>query len=345
MPILALVPLIGFWFGFGFTQPRDRLRADRPVPDHQQHAVRAAVGRPGQHELFTLHDAEPLHAAVEAAAARRPCRRSSRASASRPASRSSARSSVTSSSARATRASACSSTATDPPRVRDVRRDHPVLAARPRRVLGLRHPRQPSRRPLARDHAQGTEPTRHLDSTTNKEEYMRKTSEAAWLAVPLAGFLFLAACGRRQRLVGGARPARPARRHDRRAAAATTGGGAATTAASGGDAIARRRLPRHRRSSRPTGTPRPSTARLYELVGDGYEVDTDTKAVTGAAGGDRRRGHRREDRDPRRRAGHRLPAGDGAALHRRLDPARLRLHRRGGAELGRQPDRWPSWRR
>ena len=66
-------------------QPRDRLRAHRDLPDHHQHAVRAAVGRPGP--------ARPLHAARRRVDARasgscscpRACPRSSPASASRPA--------------------------------------------------------------------------------------------------------------------------------------------------------------------------------------------------------------------------------------------------------------------
>ena len=51
----------------------------------------------------------------------------------------------------------------------------------------------------------------------------------------------------------------------------------------------------------------------------------------------KRRGHGREDRDPLRRAGHRLPAGDVAALRRPGHHARLRLHRRGPAALGDYP--------
>ena len=46
VPILALVPVIGFWFDFGLTSRRDRHRPHRPVPGDQRHAVRAAVGRP-----------------------------------------------------------------------------------------------------------------------------------------------------------------------------------------------------------------------------------------------------------------------------------------------------------
>ena len=46
IPILALVPLIGFWFGFDFPAAHHRLRDDRAVPDGVEHAVRPAVGRP-----------------------------------------------------------------------------------------------------------------------------------------------------------------------------------------------------------------------------------------------------------------------------------------------------------
>ena len=57
------------------------------------------------------------------------------------------------------------------------------------------------------------------------------------------------------------------------------------------------------------------------------------------------RGHRREDRDPRRRPGHRLPAGDVAALRRPGHHARLRLDRRGHPELAATSRPRPSWRR
>ncbi len=55
IPILAIVPLIGFWFGYDQTVARDGVRDHLDLPDHRQHAVRAAVGRPGH--------ARPVHAA------------------------------------------------------------------------------------------------------------------------------------------------------------------------------------------------------------------------------------------------------------------------------------------
>ena len=63
---------------------------------------------------------------------------------------------------------------------------------------------------------------------------MRKTTKAAWLAVPLAGFLLLAACGddsgSSSATTGGSAATTAG------GGAATTGGGAATTGAAGGDA-------------------------------------------------------------------------------------------------------------
>ena len=115
---------------------------------------------------------------------------------------------------------------------------------------------------------------------------MRKTTKAAWLAVPLAGFLFLAACGddsdSSSATTGGGAATTGG-------GAATTGGGAATTGASGRRRdIARRRLPRHRRSCRPTGTPRPSTAACTSSSVPTPRSTPNTKAVTGelmASGG------------------------------------------------------------
>ena len=68
-------------------QPSDRLRADRDLPDHQQHAVRAVIGRPGPARPVHAPRREPLHAASGVCSCPRACPRSSRASASRPACR------------------------------------------------------------------------------------------------------------------------------------------------------------------------------------------------------------------------------------------------------------------
>ena len=54
IPILALTPLISFWFGTNQTSRDHGLRDHLDLPDHPQHAVRAAVGR--------ARDARPLHA-------------------------------------------------------------------------------------------------------------------------------------------------------------------------------------------------------------------------------------------------------------------------------------------
>ena len=103
---------------------------------------------------------------------------------------------------------------------------------------------------------------------------MRKTTKAAWLAVPLAGFLLLAACGddsdSSSATTGGGAATTAG------GGAATTGGGAATTGRSRGRRdIARRRVPRHRRSCRPTGTPRPSTAGCTSCSAPTPSVDTE----------------------------------------------------------------------
>ena len=87
IPILALVPLIGFWFDFNF---RSRvivcvLIAIFPIITNTLFGLLSADQ--GQHDLFTLHGASRWHAALAAAAAGGACPRSSRASASRPACR------------------------------------------------------------------------------------------------------------------------------------------------------------------------------------------------------------------------------------------------------------------
>ena len=55
IPILAIVPIIGIIFGFGFGSPDPRLRDHLDLPDRVEHAVRAAVGR--------RQPARPVHAA------------------------------------------------------------------------------------------------------------------------------------------------------------------------------------------------------------------------------------------------------------------------------------------
>ena len=98
------------------------------------------------------------------------------------------------------------------------------------------------------------------------------------------------------------------------------------------------RLPGHGRSSRPTGTPRPSTAGSTRWSATATR-STRTPCRSPARSSRRRRRHRRGHRDPLRRPGHRQPDGHVAAVHRRRHPARLRLHRRGHPERRRVPDR------
>ncbi len=105
---------------------------------------------------------------------------------------------------------------------------------------------------------------------------MRKTTKAAWLAVPLAGFLFLAACGddsdSSSATTGGAATTG--------GGAATTGGGAATSAAAGGEATNLSGVCPDTVIVQTDWNPEAEHGGLYELVGPNPEVDTDTKAVT-----------------------------------------------------------------
>jgi hypothetical protein len=114
---------------------------------------------------------------------------------------------------------------------------------------------------------------------------MRKTTKAAWLAVPLAGFLFLAACGddsdSSSATTGGGAATTGG-------GAATTGGGAATTGASGGDATSLAGVCPDTVIVQTDWNPEAEHGGLYQLVGPDPEVDTNTKAVTGelmASGG------------------------------------------------------------
>lgn len=102
---------------------------------------------------------------------------------------------------------------------------------------------------------------------------MRKTTRAGWLAAPLAGFLLLASCG-----------------DDSDSSSATTGGGAATTAsggaattgAGGGEAVSLAGACPETVIVQTDWNPEAEHGALYQLLGDDYEVDTSTKAVTGS---------------------------------------------------------------
>ena len=135
IPILALVPLIGFWFGFDFP-PRVIvcvMIALFPIVSNTLFGLQS-VDR-GQRELFQLQDASPLDHASPSCSSPPPCPRSSPGCASPPASPSSARSSATSSSAAAPRARRRSSATTSRgcSRRRAVRRDHRRRPVRRRR--------------------------------------------------------------------------------------------------------------------------------------------------------------------------------------------------------------------
>jgi hypothetical protein len=117
---------------------------------------------------------------------------------------------------------------------------------------------------------------------------MRKTTKAAWLAVPLAGFLLLAACG-----------------DDSGSSSATTGGGAATTAGGGAATTAAGGAATTGAGGGAEATslkgvcpdpvivqtdwnPEAEHGGLYQLVGTNPSVDSSKKAVTGelmASGG------------------------------------------------------------
>ena len=114
---------------------------------------------------------------------------------------------------------------------------------------------------------------------------MRKTTKAAWLAVPLAGFLFLAACGddsdSSSATTGGGAATTGG-------GAATTGGRAATTGASAAEATSHAGVCHDTVIVQTDRNPEAEHGGLYQLVGPDPEVDTDTKAVTGelmASGG------------------------------------------------------------
>ena len=167
-----------------------------------------------------------------------------------------------------------------------------------------------------------------------------------WLAVPLAGALALAACGgdddddAASTEHRGRRPAAPSDdrrtgdddgRDDRRPARPAAALRPATSTC--------RRTARRPSSSRPTGTPRPSTAGSTRWSATATRIDKDAVVRHRPARRLGRRRHRRRHRDPLRRPGDRLPDRDVAAVHRRRHPPRLRLHRRGDPERGRVPDR------
>ena len=150
------------------------------------------------------------------------------------------------------------------PRVREaLRRAHPLVAARPRRVLVLRLARQPRRR------ARGTTTTRNaqsLDLTTTQQHLQGGAHAQDHARQPGSPFRSPASCSSPR--AGDDSDSSSAHDHGagrgdapRRRARPPPAAAQRRPAASGRRRdIARGRLPRHRDRARPTGTPRPSTA-------------------------------------------------------------------------------------
>ncbi len=112
---------------------------------------------------------------------------------------------------------------------------------------------------------------------------------APWLVLPVAGALVLAACGSDSNSNSGATTAAGAATTagaTTTAGAATTAGGATTTAAGGGDVSLAGICP-DPLIIQTDWNPEAEHGATYQLVGDGYEVDANTKKVTGplVAGG------------------------------------------------------------
>ena len=84
IPILALVPLIGFWFEFNFRSRVIVCVLIALFPIINNTLFGSAVSRPGPARPLHAPRVEPLHAPLAAAASGGRCPRSSRASASRP---------------------------------------------------------------------------------------------------------------------------------------------------------------------------------------------------------------------------------------------------------------------
>ena len=84
VPILAIAPLIGNIFGFGFGSRVLVCVIISIFPIVSNTLFGLLSAEPSQHDLFTLKGASRLDPAAQAAAARRRCRRSSPASASPP---------------------------------------------------------------------------------------------------------------------------------------------------------------------------------------------------------------------------------------------------------------------
>ena len=150
VPILALVPLIGFWFKFGFGSRVlvCVIIALFPIVTNTLFGLKSAER--SHHDLLSLYGASRGSGSCTSSS-RAPCRRSSPGGGSPRASPSSEPSSATSSSARASRGSAVSSTATRSGSVRRaLRRDHLLVTSRAGRLLALRAPVPGRRRLVAR---------------------------------------------------------------------------------------------------------------------------------------------------------------------------------------------------
>ena len=325
IPILALVPLFGFWFGFGFFSRVLVVRALRALPDRRQHPVRPAVGRPGA--------PRPVHPARRRAGCTRLCKL--QLPAALPAIftglRISAGLAVIGAivgdfffkqgdpgigilidryqSAVAVRA--------------DVRRRHPVLAARHRGVLVLRLPRPQGGGRLARVRRAGSTHSERLGGT-----HVPRLRLA--MIVLLAG-----------------RPGRD-RLHLRRRRAVDGDPAGIRGGRAAGPARPEGRLPRdHRGPDRLV--PRDRVRGLLPHARPQPRGGHQAQAGAGAAGR-RGPGDRGPARGPIRRAGDRLQAGLRADVHRQEHHPRAGQHRRGDpvrhqpADPGRGRAAWRSAR-
>ena len=133
------------------------------------------------------------------------------------------------------------------------------------------------------------------------------------------------------------------RRHDGGGAATTAAAGGATTAAaggtSGGGGLAEGVCPATI-TIQTDWNPEAEHGFLYQMIGAGYTINADKKSVTGTADRQQRQRHRRKLQV--RSGGPAIGFSDGHAqmYPDDVDPARLRLHRRGDPVLqGPVPDR------
>ena len=320
IPILAIVPLIGIIFGFGFGSPRPRLRDHLDLPDRVEHAVRPAVGRP--------EPARPVHAASVRHVG--PACPSCSSPSALPAIFTGFRIAAGLVGDRRRRRRAV----LPPGRQGHRHPDGPVpLAdavpadvrrADPRRRCSASPcscssagsagsssgggTRRPARAAADRRHA-----IRSRSSVNHRTRRHRCTHRRTQPLArrPARRRPRPRRVRRRRRRIDATDRRRPRRRPT------TTGDAASTTGAGDRRGARSRASARRPSSSRPTGTRRPSTAGSTSMIGDDYDDRQGRRLGDRAARRVGRRRHRRRHRDPLRRPGDRLPDGDVAAVHRR----------------------------